>query len=394
MMLRGALIGLITILLWSKASSRGILLVSSPSTRCVYYSVLPSFHDLSLPVAQRPAAPSSKVLIDGVATKCSGGGCSETSDHGLEGPEGLALWQGPRGNILFVSDPQSTSIYAYELALKGPDSARTIVPSSTKESMVSFVPLEVGRQRRIRTGVNASWLAVDGQGNLFYTTSNGTIEMISADRIASDSARDITASVLYSAKSHEVVSGPAGIAADGSLLFWANSEGGGTSGVVAKAPASLQNASAGNTTISTVNPKSIAANGARAFGVCLARGNVFYTANGPSLYAVKRTGGAISEVTQGFFHARGCSFDGDGTIYVVDAGGNNVFSLPAVSNLRAVRHHNVVATVEGPSQVVVFSAVGGHLRGEALRSGAVSRYMVVAYVVAVASVSCSVNLMQ
>mmetsp|Transcript_93756 Transcript_93756/g.264730 ORF Transcript_93756/g.264730 Transcript_93756/m.264730 type:complete len:426 (-) Transcript_93756:61-1338(-) len=337
------------------------LFISSPSTHNVYYALLPSFHFFTLPPGERPDPPRARVLIDGGASRCRGSSCSESSDKGLRSPQGLALHQGPDGVVLYVSDVEAGNIYAYEIAGGGDERALTEAASAPKGSTDGGpgAGLQVGAQRLVCDGIDggAQWLTVDGQGNLFYTAQDGSVGMIKASDISSGNGDPSTPVTLFASANSETVSSPAGVATDGLHLYWANQRGGGSAGTLVKAleQPDLQQ-----------QPRVIAANGAGAVGVCIARDTIFYTSDSQSLFAVKAAGGAIAEVSRSFHEPRGCAYDGENTLFVVDSAEDMVFSLPVVSRLRAVRHSVSVASVVSPSEVVVFSATGGKLKGPPL----------------------------
>jgi len=318
------------------------VVITSPSTHNVLSIATPSVHSMSLTAATREDPPAATVLIDGAASACTGESCNQDSDRGLKSPRGLALCQGVDDSTLFVSDDDADNIYAYELAGGGED------------LLSKVTALTVGRQRLIRESVGGkvSGMSCDGRGNLYFTVDSGKIQMLKAVDLATGTK--LTPVDLYSSDSFDTVSGPSGIAADGFHVFWANEAGGGSSGSVTSAP------------VTPGTPASIAGNGAGALGVCLARRNVYYTAESRSLFAVKQSGGSIAEVSQNFKKPRGCAYDGESSLYVADEEANAVYSIPAVASLRAVRHLHKVATVEAPSQVAVYTPGGGALHGAAL----------------------------
>jgi len=358
------LLGVLAAADYGKLGTR-FLLISSPSTGNVYYSELPSEQILYKPLRKRNDPPEAKLLIDGELSKCKGSECDDNSDEGLKSPTGLALYKGPSATTLFVSDAGSENIYAYEIARYG--GAFDVSDG-----------IKVGRQRRVRQGVQgANGLVVDGAGNLFYTTSSGKVEMISAAAIAhaTGSGGNASSAVLYDSRDYDAIDNPSDIATDGYHLFWTNIAGGMKSGSVAdalKTPQESDTMMVHTGTQRVGDPRPLAANGNGAWGVCYARGNVFYTAE-QSLFAVPAAGGSIAEVTHQLQQPRGCAFDGEATLYVADSAAGAIFSLVASPTLRAVRHLNRVVSVESPSQVVVFDARGWKLKDEAIgeyRSGA------------------------
>jgi len=313
---------------------------------------------------------SVSLLIDGGASRCLGTSCNEDSDLGLQSPQSLAIHEGTATTsaILYVADTKALNIYGYRLVRS------------------AFDTLSVSGQWKARRNVAALGLAVDGFGNLFYTTSEGgQIEMLAAASL--EARQEPTPTVLYAAgssgSSGASIAGPAGLAADGFYLYWANSGGDGSTGTVLKAPEQLSNvvdqaagnssataenssataaANASNTSAdsgSTSGPQAIAANSdlyeVVAANVCLARDNVFYTGDTSSLFAVKSRGGSIAEVAQNFSAPKGCVYDDDGTLFVADQDANSVIALPVnFASLRAIRYTSPAFQVQGPSHVAIF----------------------------------------
>jgi len=62
--------------------------------------------------------------------------------------------------------------------------------------------------------------------------------------------------------------------------------------------------------------------------------------------------------TSSLMEPRGCAFDGDGTVYVADKGGNAVYSLPANANAYSLDTPlSKVASVQGAFGVAVYTQV-------------------------------------
>merc|ERR1719181_226928 len=111
-------------------------------------------------------------------------------------------------------------------------------------------------------------------------------------------------------------------------------------------------------------PKMLAQNAPKAMGVCVARSNVFFTAENQILYGVKAAGGTVAEIYQHFVTPRGCAYDGEGTIYVADEDGS-VHSLPSnFPTLRPVVKGRVQKVISGPTDMAP-SAVTVFTRAEA-----------------------------
>eukprot|EP00930_Biecheleria_cincta_P062259 TRINITY_DN47741_c0_g1_i1.p1 TRINITY_DN47741_c0_g1~~TRINITY_DN47741_c0_g1_i1.p1 ORF type:complete len:376 (-),score=70.43 TRINITY_DN47741_c0_g1_i1:66-1193(-) len=307
------------------------ILATSPKTHNVLFAPMPTFHELTLPREDRPVAPS-QILIDGVASKCSGWTCSENSDRGLEEPTGLALWQKGGGpGKLYVSDTKVGYLYRYSVHL----------------NWRGFP--EAGPQELVANDLQgkAHWLALDGYGNLFYTDSqDGSVSMIGVDELSKETPKS---RILFSASKITSVAGPAGLAADSLNVYWANLKGDARTGTLVQASSSNDQA-----------PKVLAGQTdmyqALAKDVCLARDNVFFTGESEALFAVKADGSSqVTEVSQNFKQPKGCVYDQEATVYVADSGDNAVYSLPAnFQTLRKVRHVNKVASMPSPNQLVMF----------------------------------------
>mmetsp|Transcript_43744 Transcript_43744/g.136817 ORF Transcript_43744/g.136817 Transcript_43744/m.136817 type:complete len:380 (+) Transcript_43744:49-1188(+) len=330
------------------------LIISSPTTHNVYYAQLPSLHDLTLPWQQRKPV-EAKVLIDGSDSRCSGAWCYEDSNRGLRAPRGLALQQGCGSAILYVSDTDTQDLFAYEL------------------SQDALGNLQAGSQRLLRQGVagEAEWLAVDNLGNLFMTsTGNNQVQKISAERLFSAENRSEKASVLYSADATPTVAAPAGVAADGFFVYWANQNGGGDAGTIARGP---ERAAAAGTRPPVAVAIGAGAYEAIASNVCIARDNAFFTGGTGSVFAAKKNGfggGNMTEVASGLQRPLGCTYDGESTLYVADGGDDVIYSMPAnMVRFRKVRHIAKVVKVPKPNQVAVFSGATSRLCPERPMSG-------------------------
>jgi len=305
---------------------------SSPSTRSILWAPLPSFHDLTVAQKDRPAA-TSKVLINGVVTKCTGWMCSNTMDRGLEEPTGLALDHRAGGHAwLYVSDPKVGALYRYP------------VDENWRKEPVA------GHQQLLKEDLKdkAHWLALDGYGNLFYTDAEeGAISMLSLEDLEATAAKGRT---LYSAKKMKSVAGPAGIAVDNLHIYWANLQGDKRSGTLVQALAAKvekPKVLAGQTDMYKALSKDI----------CLARDNIFFTGDTNVLFGIKADGSSSSaiEVSQDFKQPRGCVYDEEATVYVADHDGDAIYSLPAnFKELRAVKRLDKVADMASPNQVAIF----------------------------------------
>merc|ERR1719329_178492 len=105
--------------------------------------------------------------------------CTTTRGEGLRAPQGHALYQDAVSAHLFVSDTvaDNGNIYKYDLF-------------SNYDAATQSFYLRAGPQIRVASGIagGANWLAVDGIGNLFFTTGTsgstaGQVQSISAQSL-------------------------------------------------------------------------------------------------------------------------------------------------------------------------------------------------------------------
>jgi len=216
-------------------------------------------------------------------------------DAKVSTPEGMAV----EGNVLFVADPTQECITAFTLR-------------------VHDGHLIAQNMRKVVTGVRAHWVTY-GDGLLYSDQDASLIDQLPLGQKAPVN--------LYTGGSTSSVSGPSGVSgASGSgIVYWTNTVSGTSKGSVV----------AGDITTGTTT--TLASNIDMAHGVCVSQNNVFYTADAKSMYAVKRSGGAVVEVASSFGKPRGCVYDGDGTVYVADKLHGKVYTVPAnMENLLAV----------------------------------------------------------
>lgn len=283
--------------------------------------------------------PQAQVLIDGSAANCTGDLCLESADQGLQQPEGVAVWHGRDSAVLYVADVAAQKIFAYSI-------------------VVSLVPgtLQAGPQQTVASDIGSvTGLAVDGSGNLFYTTNDGQVGRLPAENLSP--LNNPVPTILYTSDSQKAVSNPYGLAADSFNLFWTNQVNGQTNGAVIKAferdPQALAEKYPDY-------PKIMAKNVPKAAGVCLAKNNVFFTGylggQAQLLYGVKAAGGAITEVYKGFQSAAGCAYDGENTLYVADVKAQAIYSLPAnFPVFRSVKRVQKAVDADAPGGVAVFT---------------------------------------
>lgn len=221
-------------------------------------------------------------------------------EDGLKSPQGIAVEN--QKKQLFVSDPDSKKIWLFPLLFS--DSS----PS-----------LYAGKQMVAAHNVEARWVACDGVGNIFFTDEReNLVQTVSAENILKG---DPTAKTLYNGISIASVSSPGGIAADNFHLYWSNKAAGTMVGSVVKG---YENPPKTNIAASV---KPLSKNVAKVYGVCLCGNNAFYTDVESYVYGVKKTGGAIITMTDKLLQPRGCTWDGDGTVYVADKMNSAVYSF-------------------------------------------------------------------
>lgn len=314
------------------------LLASSPSEHNVYIAAFPDSHEFAKPPDQRTLV-KAQVLIDGQASKCIGTGCTEDSDMGLQSPEGLALHHGSDKAVLYVADPPAQNVYSYHIM--------------GSQGLISADSVKVGAQRRVLEGlVGVQDVAVDGFGNLYYTTNQGEVGTVPADELEWSKP---TQRILYSTSSDSTtVSSPFGLAADAFFVYWTNQEAGQTAGTVVRAMEKNSNELRQQY---PEYPQQLAQNGEKAYGVCLVNDNVFFTAEGQFLYGVKKSGGSVSEVYHNFKKPRGCSHDGQNSVVVADLEDSAVYMLPAnLAQLRSIKTARKVFEVPSPASLAVFTS--------------------------------------
>lgn len=377
MKLRSCLLALVGLLLAAVSdAASSFLFISAPSSGAIYFSRL-----LDAMEQSRNAKMTSKKLA-GVET--------------IKEPHGLAVDSLRR--ILYAVDGNggTPELYASKIYHRHDGTVASEAP------------------KKLATGITGDWVAVDVRGTVFYVIDNQIVSMnittvtnkldgpggldeavatVATDTVADtvetvDTAEaavsflqlatradpepvdtaDTTAStvtakanteakVLYDGGSNKAVSMPRGIAVDGYRMFWANAENGEQDGSVILGYENPVGAPA-----ITALDKTLAS----AHGVCLTPSRVFFTDEEANLFSTKVNGGPMSTVTSKLQKPRGCVFDGDGTVFVADAGDNKVLSFAGAGAELGARRMSVSLTdITGPFGLAVF-----HKDHEDLYSGA------------------------
>jgi len=249
-------------------------------------------------------------------------------DSGLKLPMGLAADQ--QRSRLLVADPGERKVFAYNLLFSG---GKAVTDGSAEVAVQD---------------VEARWVAVDGIGSVFVTDERNNLIM----KVPAEKAfrKEPTATALYNGGTLSMVSAPGGIAVDNFHVYWSNKATGQQSGSVVKgfeAPAT------GNVQESV---KKLATNAEKVYGVCLAKDNVFYTDFETNIYGVKKGGSEQTTVSDKFQEPRGCSWDGDGTVFVADRGANFVAAFAGNMQTLAPARMGKVIDLEGAFGVAVLSA--------------------------------------
>lgn len=226
-------------------------------------------------------------------------------DRGLMHPQGIAVDQ--KRKRLLIADPSVQKIYSYQMRVDG--DALTV---EDKQTVVS-------------TAIESHSVAVDGNGNIFFSDESHNViyKVPSAASVAAAFLGDAAPKpeALYGGEMLPQVNGPGGVATDNFHVYWTNKHFGMQTGSVVKgSEAPVETGS-----VSSVNV--LAQNSPKCYGVCLALGNVFFTDAENKVYGVKKSGGRSALVTSVLSKPRGCSWDGDGTVYVADRGLGGVYSF-------------------------------------------------------------------
>jgi hypothetical protein len=258
-------------------------------------------------------------------------------DSGLKAPMGLASDQ-QRGR-LFVADPEAKKILSYKILF------------SAGKAVVD------GEASVAANDVEARWVACDGIGNLFVSDeARNYIMKIPADgSFRRDSLTSSSASVVYSGNVLTQVSAPGGVAVDNFHIFWSNKAVGTTAGSVVKGFETPPSTNAAESVLVLAN------NADKVYGVCLAKDNVFYTNHERYIYGVKKGGGTELTISDKFQEPRGCSWDGDGTVFVADRGANLIAAFAGNMQKLAPARVGKVIDLEGAFGVAVLSDATGAL---------------------------------
>lgn len=279
---------------------------------------------------------------------------------GLHEPCGLAVDHARQR--LYVADPKSHKVFMYKLHF-GDDGLST-------DEEKQFVAVR---------DLTARWVAVDDKGTLFATDETRSfIAEVNADDLARlESGVDARPHFhkLYTHDRTKQVDKPGGIAVDGHNIYWGNRARGKPYGSLLSAYEDPEGQ------ISRGVPDMIQAlskNVEKVYGVCKTPTVVFYTGGARNVYGSKpgayQQQGAATVLLDDYAVPRGCVWDGDGTVFLADKGGDAVWSFPSSLHGLGLVQASKLFDVEDPYGVAVFRPqlaldIGGFLRAGTIQVG-------------------------
>lgn len=308
--------------------------------------------------------------------KAVGGIVRPLVDAGLALPRGIAY--DPRESRLFVADPSKRHIVSYYVEAKRckEDPARTTTPDPMGADPASSpirckldYELVAKEPVEIMQDVQAAWVALDKDGNLYYSNQerrsisrmdralvedivrgdvkSGEVTVHSqqdisaigamaagADDLGEESkklaeeaqseALETSVMELFQAKQNVMMDVPGGVSADTSDVYWANQAGGTTKGTILGGSIS-SDAEASSVASDASGPITKVADAA--YGVAATFDSVVFSDGAQTVFGVSKYGGNATALSQGFVAARGLVWDGKSTAYVADQGANMVYAM-------------------------------------------------------------------
>eukprot|EP00392_Amoebophrya_sp_AT5.2_P011372 g11449.t1 len=248
---------------------------------------------------------------------------------GLQNPHGISL--DAKTSQLYVTDTGAQKVWQYDLSQSGAD------------ELVVANPLEAARN------IEAYWSAVDARNRTMYLTERTGNFICKVDLENRDGSCRVAYQGVTTANpiGLESMQWPAGIDVDGYQLFFGNGQNALATGSIMSAPLKVPTAPS-----LTKLPNQAITDVVQ--GVCTTASNVFYTDGASNLFAMKKWGGTPLAVSTALKNGMGCTYDGDGAVYIVDK--ENLWKIPA--NMKTVREiYNLEKVVEAPGavDVVVFA---------------------------------------
>jgi hypothetical protein len=263
---------------------------------------------------------------------------------GLREPSGLAVDHSRQR--LYVADPKSHKVFMYNIFFgdKG-------------------LSVDETQQHVAVRDIKPRWVAVDERGSLFCTdegrnfVSEVPIEDLQKLGIADDVDEEVKLHLrkVYSGDKTRQVDHPGGIAVEGGEVFWGNRDRHHRYGTLLSAPEDPDSRRARGV------PEMIQAlsnNMDKVYGVCASPNIVFYTGGSRSVYGAKPGSNQAKPLETVFLDdyasPRGCVWDGDGTMYVADKGGDSVWSFPSSLHGGGIIQATKLLKVDDPYGVAVF----------------------------------------
>lgn len=303
------------------ASDTKFLLMSSTRLSKVSYVVLPVGGPDSL---QEPLKPQPLIEV------------------GLKSPGGIC-WH-PAKKTLYVADGAAQAIYKYQLGFSG----------NTMHI--------VGKQETAAVNLGTSkWVACDVMGNLYYTDEDGKrIMKVDTQNVMRGKSGEKPL-ILYSAATVTTMGAPNGIVADNFGMYWVDDVGG--KGAVLTGLLAPPDTGAASTV------RTIAMTDNAVDGVCITPNNLFFTGTDETatppkgiVYGMRKAGDRmVTEVSTQLKGPGGCTWDGDGTVYVADSVGNAVVAVPSNMGSLITQYKTTTAVLfeDATSLLVVSGAPQG-----------------------------------
>jgi len=280
---------------------------------------------------------------------------------GLHEPSGIAIDHDRQR--LYVADPKSHKVFMYKLQF-GKDGHLFI---DEDEQFIAVRDL------------TARWVALDDKGTLFATDeARSFIAEVDSVELAKLEDGDDVRPQFHKLFSHDLtrqVDKPGGIAVDGRNIYWGNRARGRPYGSLLSAPEDPK------AQIAKGVPnmiQSLSKNVDKVYGVCASPNVVFYTGGARTVYGAKpgsfQLKGSTTVLLDDFAVPRGCVWDGDGTVFLADKGGDAVWSFPSAMHGLGLMQASKMFDVEDPYGVAVFRPsialdAGGFLRAGTIQAG-------------------------
>jgi len=291
---------------------------------------------------------------------------------GLTEPCGLAVDH--TRQRLYIADPKRHKVFMYKMYFGDHG-------MSVRED----------EQYTVVYDVTPRWIAVDSQGTLFATDEGRSfIAEVSATELAKlgeqkkgEDEVQLQFHKLYAHDQNNQVDRPGGIAVDGNNIYWGNRAPGKQFGSLMSAP---ENPEARLAKGVPDMIQSLSKNVDKVYGVCASPNLVFYTGGSRTVYGAKpgafNPRASTTVLLDDYAAPRGCVWDGDGTVYLADKGGDAIWSFPSALHSLGLVQASKLFDVTDPYGVAVFrpsltlNSVG-FLRGGTAQAGPALAVMLV-----------------